>query len=314
MRMAHIYQPVMIRELLQHGGRASIRQIAAAFLARDESQLEYYEQITKAMPGKVLSKHGIVERDGEHYRLAGAASSLSSEGRKELVQLCDAAINSYLEKRGAAVYDHRRAALGYLSGSLRYEVLKRAGFRCELCGISANERAIEVDHILPRKHGGEDDLTNLQALCFKCNANKGARDNVDFRVIREGINARYSGCIFCEIPDERILAFNALAFATRDKYPVTELHTLVVPKRHVATFFDLFEPERRAINHLLIDLRTEIEKKDASVSGFNVGINNGESAGQTVSHAHVHLIPRRDGDVQNARGGVRGIIPGKAIY
>jgi 5-methylcytosine-specific restriction endonuclease McrA len=103
---------------------------------------------------------------------------LSSQERNELVRLCDDAINAYLEKRGAAVYDHRRTALGYLSGGLRYEVLKSAGFCCELCGVSADERAIEVDHIVPRKHGGEDDLTNLQALCFKCNANKGARDDV----------------------------------------------------------------------------------------------------------------------------------------
>ena len=65
MRMSHIYQPVMIKELLARGGKASIRDIAAAFLARDESQLEYYEQITKDMPGKVLSKHGVVERDGD---------------------------------------------------------------------------------------------------------------------------------------------------------------------------------------------------------------------------------------------------------
>ena len=129
MRMSHIYQPVMIRELLTRGGKASIRNIAAAFLARDASQLEYYEQITKAMPGKVLTKHGIVARDGDHYRLAVDVSSLSSEEREELLQLCDAAISAYLQKRGNTVYDHRRAALGYLSGSLRYEVLKRAGFR-----------------------------------------------------------------------------------------------------------------------------------------------------------------------------------------
>jgi ATP adenylyltransferase len=70
MRMAHIYQTVMIRELLTHGGKAGIRNIASAFLARDASQLEYYEQITKDMPGKVLAKHGIVERDGDQYRLA----------------------------------------------------------------------------------------------------------------------------------------------------------------------------------------------------------------------------------------------------
>jgi ATP adenylyltransferase len=151
-------------------------------------------------------------------------------------------------------------------------------------------------------------------LCFKCNANKGARDDQDFRVIREGTNKRQSGCLFCEILDERVIAFNALAYAIRDKYPVTELHTLVIPKRHAATFFDLFEPERRAINSLLDKLRSEIMTKDVSVSGFNIGINNGDTAGQTVSHAHVHLIPRRQGDVKDPTGGVRGIISGKAIY
>jgi diadenosine tetraphosphate (Ap4A) HIT family hydrolase len=314
MRMSHIYQPVMIRELLKCNGKASIRKIAGAFLARDESQLEYYEQITKNMPGKILTKHGIVSRDGNEYRLTTDPSLLSSEERNELIQLCDEAIKTYLEKRGGAVYDHRRAALGYLSGSLRYEVLKRAGFRCELCGVSADERAIEVDHIVPRKHGGEDDLTNLQALCFKCNANKGARDDVDFRIIREGINTRQAECIFCDMPEERIFAFNSLAFAIRDKYPVTALHTLVISKRHAATFFDLFEPERRAINQLLDKVHAEIVQKDDSVSGFNIGMNNGDVAGQTIGHAHLHLIPRRQGDVQDPRGGVRGVVPGKATY
>ena len=312
--MSHIYQPVMIKELLKRGGKANTRKIAAAFLARDVSQLEYYEQITKDMPGKVLAKHGIVQRDRDGFRLTIDPSSLSSDERNELIRLCDEKVSAYLEKRGTAAYDHRRAALGYLSGSLRYEVLKRAGFRCELCGISADERAIEVDHILPRKHGGKDDLTNLQALCFKCNANKGARDDEDFRMVREGINERQSGCIFCELPANRIIASNALAIAIRDSYQVTELHTLVIPKRHAATFFDLFEPERRALNQLLDGLRVEIMKKDGSVSGFNIGMNSGVAAGQTVGHAHVHLIPRRQGDVQNPRGGVRGVIPGKAAY
>jgi ATP adenylyltransferase len=112
MRMSHIYQPVTIRELLKRGGEASVRNIAGAFLARDESQLEYYEQITKDMPGKVLGKHGIVQRDGNEYRLAIDPSSLSSEERDELVRLCDEAISAYLQKRGAAVYDHRRGRFG----------------------------------------------------------------------------------------------------------------------------------------------------------------------------------------------------------
>lgn len=314
MRMSHIYQPVMIRELLMKSGIASVRDIASAFLARDESQLEYYEQITKRMPGKVLSNHGVVERNEENYRLAIDPSSLSSEARDELIRLCDEAIDTYLQKRGTAAYDHRRAALGYLSGSLRYEVLKRAGFRCELCGVSADERAIEVDHILPRKHGGKDDVANLQALCFKCNANKGARDDEDFRAVREALDARKAGCIFCELPTDRIIASNSLALAILDKFPVTPLHTLLISRRHAETFFDLFEPERRAINQLLDGLREEIMMRDRSVGGFNIGANSGNSAGQTVGHAHVHLIPRRVGDVENPRGGVRGVIPGKADY
>jgi len=275
--MAHIYQPVMIREILTRGGKASIRNIAAAFLAQDASQLEYYEQITKNMPGKVLGKHGIVEREGDKYRLTLDPSLLSSNERDELIRLCDEKISAYLQKRGAAVYDHRRAAIGYLSGSLRYEILKRAGFRCELCGIPADERAIEVDHIVPRKLGGTDDLTNLQALCFKCNANKGARDDKDFRIIREGINARQSDCLFCQIRNDSVIASNTLAFAIRDNYPVTQLHTLVISKRHAATFFDLFEPERRAINQLLDELRAEITKKDSLVTGFNIGTNSGDA-------------------------------------
>ncbi|MGA9009335.1 MAG: hypothetical protein WB495_21225 [Xanthobacteraceae bacterium] len=116
MRMAHVYQPVMIRELLKRGGKASIRNIAEAFLIRDESQLEYYEQITKNMPGKVLAKHGIVVRDGDQYRLTTDPSSLSSKERNELVRLYEMAISTYLSKRGTAVYDHRRAALDYPFG------------------------------------------------------------------------------------------------------------------------------------------------------------------------------------------------------
>jgi ATP adenylyltransferase len=125
---------------------------------------------------------------------------------------------------------------------------------------------------------------------------------------------RQSGCIFCELPAERIIVSNTLAFAIRDNYPVTELHTLVIPKRHAATFFDLFEPERRAINQLLDHLKVEMIKGDPSVKGFNIGMNNGDAAGQTIGHAHVHLIPRRQGDVRDPRGGVRAVIPGKASY
>jgi diadenosine tetraphosphate (Ap4A) HIT family hydrolase len=172
---------------------------------------------------------------------------------------------------------------------------------------------LEVDHILPRRHGGSDDRANLQALCYKCNANKGARDATDFREVSERMTTRQEGCLFCHSERERV-AENELAFAIRDGVPVTPLHTLIIPHRHAPTFFDLFEPEPRAFNLLLDQVRADILAADKTVEGFNIGMNCGEAAGQTVMHCHVHLIPRRRGDVAAPRGGVRGVIPGKASY
>ncbi len=314
MRMSHIYQPLMLKMLIQNGGWASTRDIATSFLAQDDSQIDYYVEITKRMPGPVLKRHQLVEREGDGYRLVPDVRGLTAEQRSALMRICDEAVEAYRARRGHRIYQHRRTALGEISGSDRYNVLARAGHRCELCGVSADERSLEVDHIIPRRDGGSDDLSNLQALCWKCNANKGARDSTDFRLVREEMNARQEGCIFCHHEVRPKVAENDLAFAIRDGHPVTPLHTLIIPRRHAATFFDLYEPERRAINLLLDQARADILTEDRTVEGFNIGINAGDVAGQTVMHCHVHLIPRRRGDVEQPRGGVRGVIPGKALY
>jgi ATP adenylyltransferase len=122
---------------------------------------------------------------------------------------------------------------------------------------------------------------------------------------------RASGASSASFPNDRIIAANALAVAIRDRHPITPLHTLVVPKRHATTFFDLFEPERRSINLLLDTLRGEIIQADSKVAAFNIGMNSG-AARQTVDHAHFHLIPSRRGDVENPRCGIRAVVPGKA--
>lgn len=121
-------------------------------------------------------------------------------------------------------------------------------------------------------------------------------------------------CLFCHIAPGRVIAQNDLAYAIRDGFPVTPLHTLVIPKRHVADYFGLEAAELLAIDRLLHQLRAEILAKDPEVTGFNVGMNVGAVAGQTIFHCHVHLIPRRAGDVKNPRGGVRHVIPGKGFY
>lgn len=95
---------------------------------------------------------------------------------------------------------------------------------------------------------------------------------------------------------------------------MTEGHTLIVPKRHAETWFDLTEQEQSEANHLLHNQRDELIELYPDISGFNIGMNCGESSGQTIFHCHIHLIPRRDGDCENPRGGVRGVIPQKQLY
>ena len=313
MQMQHIYQPVMLRALLEGGGRSSVTAIAQEFLSRDKAQLEYYEAITRAMPGPVLTRRGLVKREGNEYVLPGA-ETLSRAEVDELVGLCDQKLEEYISSKGAGIWSHRTKSLGYLSGTLKYEVLKRAQFRCELCGAGPDERALEVDHIRPRNHGGKDDPDNLQALCYRCNAMKRDRDSTDFRGWQAQYEQREPGCPFCEIPLSRVLVENELAYAIRDGYPVTDLHTLVIPKRHVRDYFGLTRPELNACHRLIDGLKADIERKDSEVAGFNIGMNAGEAAGQTVFHCHIHLIPRRSGDVASPRGGVRHLIPGKGDY
>lgn len=122
-------------------------------------------------------------------------------------------------------------------------------------------------------------------------------------------------CVFCALrSSDRIVLRNDLAFALRDTTPVSYLHSLVLPFRHAPTHFDLTMTEIEAANDLLWRLRAQILATDSSVGGFNIGANAGLSSGQTIFHCHIHLIPRRGGDVENPLGGVRGVIPNKMRY
>ena len=121
-------------------------------------------------------------------------------------------------------------------------------------------------------------------------------------------------CIFCNMESSRKIDENDLFYVIRDGFPVTSLHTLIIPKRHVETYFGLTEAEVLSMNMLINKHKELIEKEDTTVSSFNIGMNCGEDAGQTVFHCHVHLIPRRKGDMDEPRGGVRGVIPNKRTY
>lgn len=122
------------------------------------------------------------------------------------------------------------------------------------------------------------------------------------------------GCPFCDfIRSGRPLAERGTVVAMPDLYPVSLGHTLLVPKRHVETVFALTQEEREDLFQLLLEMRDLIQRH-YNPDGFNVGVNIGAAAGQTIAHVHVHIIPRYAGDVENPTGGVRGVIPGRADY
>ena len=121
-------------------------------------------------------------------------------------------------------------------------------------------------------------------------------------------------CIFCKIRKEELKFENALAYSSKDSYPVSKFHSLIVPKRHVQNYFELNKEEIHACNELILKTKEQILKQDSTVKGFNIGTNIGKTAGQTIMHCHIHLIPRREGDVENPQGGVRSVIPLKQHY
>ena len=121
-------------------------------------------------------------------------------------------------------------------------------------------------------------------------------------------------CLFCNVKESGYAHENDLAYASYDSYPVSNHHCLIIPKRHINDYFDLTINELIACDELIKIIKNEVVVKDQSVKGFNLGTNIGKVSGQSIFHCHFHLIPRREGDVENPQGGVRSVIPKKQHY
>ena len=121
-------------------------------------------------------------------------------------------------------------------------------------------------------------------------------------------------CLFCNIKESGCAHENNLAYASYDSYPVSDFHCLIIPKRHIKDYFELNDEEVLSCNQLIKSLKDYIIKVDPTVKGFNIGTNAGKISGQSIMHCHIHLIPRREGDVENPQGGVRSVIPSKQHY
>ena len=121
-------------------------------------------------------------------------------------------------------------------------------------------------------------------------------------------------CLFCNSKKSGVAYENKLAYASYDTYPVSDFHCLIIPKRHIDNYFDLSDEELIACNNLIKVVKKEIVEKDKTVEAFNIGTNVGKISGQSIMHCHIHLIPRRKGDVNNPQGGVRSVIPKNQHY
>ena len=311
MRMSHIYQPLLIRTLVDLGGFATVRHLAMTFLGNDESQIQYYEKRLKEMPVKILSKHNVIVKENELIRLN--VKKLSLVQKAELKKICEAKMQEFISSRGLSTWDYRLLDGNQVSDSLRYSILKEGGGHCALCGATVNERMLDIDHIIPRSKGGKTEYSNLQVLCSKCNRSKRNLDDTDFRdLVRESLEPE---CAFCnKIASDEVLLENEYGIVVLDKFPVTKGHSLIIPKRHYSDFFQTSQNELGGLYDLLRIQKKRLSEEYPRIEGFNVGVNIGQTAGQTIFHVHLHLIPRRKGDTENPRGGVRGVIPNKQSY
>jgi 5-methylcytosine-specific restriction endonuclease McrA len=173
---------------------------------------------------------------------------LSDADRDQLLQLCRQRLDAFREQRGREVFAHRSRHRTPIRGSIKVRVLTRARGRCECCGAHERQRALEVAPIVPKNQGGSDDLSNLQALCFRCNAAKRDTDSTDFRGLHASYASREVGCVFCGLEGSgRVLLENELALCIADAYPVTPGHSLVIPRRRRADGLALHQPEWNAV-------------------------------------------------------------------
>ena len=235
MSMTDVYQPVVVKELLLHKGTCTKAELATALAGHDLAVQEYYERIVMRWPKITLTKHGIIEyeRKGSIFRLL--PYPMRAEDRDEAMAICDEKIATWLERKRS------RERAPEAGASVRYEILRSAKGKCQLCGISSEVRPIDIDHIVPRSKGNKDgkvrlngklidvnDPENLQALCFSCNRAKRDKDETDFRRRDKLVRDHIPDLIRAEgrTPIVKELKGKALTIALYDK--LTEEHAELI--------------------------------------------------------------------------------------
>ena len=290
MRMTNVYQPIMIEKMLKNGGTASAHSLAKEFLRTDYAQLDYYVHIVNRWPRDTLKNRGVITESGSGDRermFTLTASRLTKKQRANLATACRRRLNEYKKKKGLPPHDDESGSRESIGGSKRYEVLSKSAGRCVACGISNRKRAIEVDHIIPKNRGGLDELSNLQALCYKCNRQKRDRDDLDFLLEINRKAFGHNGCFLCK--PRKLKMENFLAGAARIKGPYAEPRLVIMPKRHVPNYFELRPPERAMMHDLL---KTHTAKRGFRMNDFRLDLKTSSSRDMS-RHCAIHVVPIR---------------------
>ena len=280
MRMTRIYQPIMLKTILESDkNEATVEEIARRFLNEDSPQLEYYKKITKRWPHDTLvKKRKILEYDHGTYRLK--TSGLTAKQKERLKELCDLRHNEFLDK-DPRIKRFKELDKRSKSGSLRYDVLAKSKGVCVACGAYSTVTPLHVDHIIPYSLGGKTELENLQALCEKCNTQKRDRDDTDFLWWHKKLEFRKNGCGQCS---PRLEGENELAFWSYFEKSTTKSHAVVAPTRHVG-YNEMIPAEKTMCLDLIDEVKSEVCDDDSEVSGFDIKFNT------SVDHCRIHVVP-----------------------
>lgn len=265
MRMTHIYQPVMIKTLLESkDGKASREEIARRFLGMDTSQLRYYEAIVGRWPHQTLKGHDVVDysRKGKEYTLL--LDGATREQKDRLIELCDLRLQEFIDK-DPAIRRYRELDTRSSSGSLRYDILAKSKGVCVACGVTALEAPLHIDHIVPINAGGPDHPDNMQALCYRCNTQKRDRDATNFLLWRKRLQFRRPECRMCADKEHDIENNLAYCVLSNDGKP-----SVVAPRRHVESFAELILPERSLCLDLVDRATQHLKDQDAAIKHVDV--------------------------------------------
>ena len=285
MRMTHIYQPLMIKALLEsNDNTATVEDIAKKFLYNDDSQVNYYKKITKRWPHKTLKKHNIVSYKKDRYKLL-IDKKLSRKERDGLIELCDLRLYEFIDKDPwiQKIRELERISPGQ---SLRYDIFSKAKGVCVACGARPPEASLHVDHIMPVSLGGLTELGNLQALCYRCNTQKRNRDDLDFLRWHKRLQFRKKRCPFCQ--KKKDIKSNSMAYAVKAKNSIPDMH-LIIPNRHVTSFMDLIPAEKQLCLVLVDEVMDHIKNENSAVTDFQVSGFDGRHN----KHCSISIVPTR---------------------